>query len=361
MVSSSGPVRIGIIPNKSSYFAGEPLELIITVENTRQPFPQPPPASTTPPRTHIHKRASHSISSAQIYRPPTSPGPAILTSKHGLQTELSSSFTMQRKGLVGSKHKSRSHSVDISQTHESLDTFTKHSSSSANNSDAESAFYRSENRNASIHASHPHARKASVGQILQPLPSTSAGNYPLQSSFTASLDSIAELGGTDDSSKRTPFLSETHIQLSRQQYSNQVRRSSLPSLGTQPQRTTSDCRVITDTSIAPGSEYLVYGYAHLQGTLTLDKSIGLHQLQKELRVSRAFGGGSFDVMDLAPSATLASSRMNMQYAPGSYSSLRSRSIDAEGGRIPVFEFQSEPLFVDLVLAPQEHRCCESHS
>ncbi|KAJ7281784.1 Rgp1-domain-containing protein [Mycena rebaudengoi] len=62
-------VRIVVTPTQSSYFAGEPFSVTITFTNTRSPAPGP---SRITPLTH--KRGAHSISSAPIARPPTSPG-----------------------------------------------------------------------------------------------------------------------------------------------------------------------------------------------------------------------------------------------------------------------------------------------
>ncbi|KAF5385589.1 hypothetical protein D9757_006750 [Collybiopsis confluens] len=74
------PIRVVVTPSQSAYFAGETLSVTITFTNTRTRSPteglaEPGPSSSRPSSRSIntHKRASHSVSSAPIARPPTSP------------------------------------------------------------------------------------------------------------------------------------------------------------------------------------------------------------------------------------------------------------------------------------------------
>ncbi|KAJ7619056.1 hypothetical protein B0H17DRAFT_1114016, partial [Mycena rosella] len=70
-------VRIVVTPAQSSYFAGEPFSVTITFTNTRAPAPSPSRVSATSAHASSyggHKRNAHSISSAPLARPPTSPG-----------------------------------------------------------------------------------------------------------------------------------------------------------------------------------------------------------------------------------------------------------------------------------------------
>ena len=101
MMDADSPVRVVVTPSQSSYFAGEPFSVTITFTNTRSPEAGP---STRPtPSSHGHKRGAHSISSAPLARPPTSPGtprsaavvPPTPRSKP-LRDELPT-----RKGLIG--------------------------------------------------------------------------------------------------------------------------------------------------------------------------------------------------------------------------------------------------------------------
>lgn len=93
---SDSPVRVVVTPSQSSYFAGEPFSVTITFTNTRSPEVGP-----SKPSAYTHKRGAHSISSAPLARPPTSPGTprsAVTQSPsktHGL-TDIP-----RRKGLIG--------------------------------------------------------------------------------------------------------------------------------------------------------------------------------------------------------------------------------------------------------------------
>lgn len=102
-------LRVVVSPSQSSYFAGEPLQVTITITNTRsasEPAPQPS-IPIFPPR-HAHKRSAHSVSSAPLARPPTSPG--LIRSTSSTAVPSSSKLvsgnglgvnSAQRKGLVG--------------------------------------------------------------------------------------------------------------------------------------------------------------------------------------------------------------------------------------------------------------------
>lgn len=71
------PIRAVVTPSQSAYFAGETLSVTITFTNTRtySPEGEAGPSSRADPlprSSRTHKRASHSVSSAPIARPPTS-------------------------------------------------------------------------------------------------------------------------------------------------------------------------------------------------------------------------------------------------------------------------------------------------
>jgi hypothetical protein len=120
-------LRIVVTPSQSSYFAGEPLTVTVTITNTRSPQ-----ASQVAPPRSTHKRSAHSVSSARLARPPTSPG----LPKNPLNTPLRQtppkSSAPTRKGLIGTappengppsesiserRLSAKSHSVDL-QLHE---------------------------------------------------------------------------------------------------------------------------------------------------------------------------------------------------------------------------------------------------
>ncbi|KAJ6495574.1 Rgp1-domain-containing protein [Mycena vitilis] len=91
-------VRIVVSPSQSSYFAGEPFAVTITFTNTRSPDPAP-----SRPTSHSHRRNAHSISSAPIARPPTSPGTPRTprTAVQQPQPRPARDDRPARKGLIG--------------------------------------------------------------------------------------------------------------------------------------------------------------------------------------------------------------------------------------------------------------------
>jgi RAB6A-GEF complex partner protein 2 len=95
-------IRVVVTPTQSSYFAGEPFSVRITITNTRSKTAAAPPVAG-PSRTH--KRAAHSISSAPLARPPTSPGlPRTIVQTALHPTRQDESETVQdsrRRGLIG--------------------------------------------------------------------------------------------------------------------------------------------------------------------------------------------------------------------------------------------------------------------
>jgi len=89
-------LRIAVTPSQSSYFAGEPLSVTITITNTRSPQ-----AQVVPPRS-THKRSAHSVSSARLARPPTSPGlPKSPSNAATPRPYPPKSSAPTRKGLIG--------------------------------------------------------------------------------------------------------------------------------------------------------------------------------------------------------------------------------------------------------------------
>ena len=90
-------LRIVVTPSQSSYFAGEPLSVTVTITNTRSPQ-----AQVVPPRS-THKRSAHSVSSARLARPPTSPGLPKSPSNAAAPrpSPPKSSAAPTRRGLIG--------------------------------------------------------------------------------------------------------------------------------------------------------------------------------------------------------------------------------------------------------------------
>lgn len=98
--SNDTALRIVVTPSQSSYFAGETLSVTIAITNTRSLQ-----AQVVPPRssTHTHKRTAHSVSSARLARPPTSPGlpPKSPLNVAGPRPCPPKPPTPTRKGLIG--------------------------------------------------------------------------------------------------------------------------------------------------------------------------------------------------------------------------------------------------------------------
>ena len=97
--NNDSPVRVVVTPSQSSYFAGEPFSVTITFTNTRSPE-----AGPSKPSPLTHKRGAHSISSAPLARPPTSPGTPRSANAHTslLKTQAHTDVP-RRKGLIGKK------------------------------------------------------------------------------------------------------------------------------------------------------------------------------------------------------------------------------------------------------------------
>ncbi|KAL0945622.1 hypothetical protein HGRIS_014776 [Hohenbuehelia grisea] len=116
--ASDSAVRVVVTPSQSAYFAGEPFTVTITLTNTRTPDAGPPRTAS-----QTHKRAAHSISSAPLARPPTSPGTPRSSVVNFPVRSRTSDDTLLRKNLVGKQRSlpskprptsSRSMSVNLS-------------------------------------------------------------------------------------------------------------------------------------------------------------------------------------------------------------------------------------------------------
>ncbi|KAF8638674.1 hypothetical protein AX17_002019 [Amanita inopinata Kibby_2008] len=100
---ADSPIRVVVAPSQSSYFAGEVCSVTITFTNTHSPHAAPIPPSRN--ASYTHKRGSHSISSAPLARPPTSPGiprSPVLPSAH-LRRSKPEMEIPSRKGFVGKR------------------------------------------------------------------------------------------------------------------------------------------------------------------------------------------------------------------------------------------------------------------
>ncbi|KAI0045747.1 Rgp1-domain-containing protein [Auriscalpium vulgare] len=332
-------LRVVVTPSQSSYFAGEPLSVTITITNTRSP--SQPHTARTP--GHGHTRSAHSVSSARLARPPTSPGlvrtPSTAIPKQGTQIKTQERV---RKGLVGrgraGEHDGvnglkrrvpvKSLSVDIlpSEVEEQLlreegrrglpGAVQKREDGRLMRSVPSSPLISSPLARAPaapLPANHPHARKASVyeaaGDHSAPIPQSASA-----SSFAISLDPIAE--STTSAAPPTPsFPSPAPTPGIFPSYSTSASKSDAHVYPPRPPRSGQSNlglglpTVPTPTSASfpkaeSNAELILYAYVHLTGTLALlpplsaARSPALAALQKRKRLPR--GGGSMDIGVASP-------------------------------------------------------------
>ncbi|KAF9265604.1 Rgp1-domain-containing protein [Marasmius fiardii PR-910] len=227
------PIRIQVTPAQTAYFAGEPFSVIITFTNTRSPT-----STLTPGPSRLgHKRAAHSISSAPIARPPTSPAgqPRTPTTSHavwrdkGKEKEGAKPSSIQRKRLIGRDieketvsptykgsdvlpdlieqrrkrllAKSLSLTINPGELEAELSagvlrqTQVRHGQSdsqSPSSPSVSSPLSRSESL--SLSSNHPHARKSSLLDGQTPVPLFTTTTTPLKSPLSASVSAPTHMG-----------------------------------------------------------------------------------------------------------------------------------------------------------------------
>ncbi|KAJ7251760.1 Rgp1-domain-containing protein [Mycena haematopus] len=242
------PVRVVVTPSQSSYFAGEPFAVTITFTNTRSPDPGPSRAVS---HSHTHRRNAHSISSAPISRPPTSPG-TPRTPRTAVQTPLARSgrddSKPSRKGLIGRtaasppepqsptgslpalvelrRKKMLAKSLSVSIAPPDTDLYsrtsgprTPRSASFVPDSPVSPQLSSPLSRRSDalpLAASHPHARKQSILEgvhelVTSPISPSPTSTLPLSASassstFSLALDSISEAAATVYPYPPTPAL-----------------------------------------------------------------------------------------------------------------------------------------------------------
>ncbi|KAF9527145.1 Rgp1-domain-containing protein [Crepidotus variabilis] len=244
------PIRIVVTPSQSSYFAGEPFSVEVSFTNTRSPEAGP----SKPPHSH-HKRGAHSVSSAPLARPPTSPGTprTLATPSSSSRPRNGTEETPRRKYFIGkstqpkvtsaSQHEhipelleqrrkrqlapTKSLSVSVSQhdLHDALGVVSSapHSQNSfvlpsPTAPHIPSPLARS--HALQLASDHPHARKDSIldGQFSLDFLSPTTSNPPVvpytpsssTSSFSLALDPIAE--GVRSPYPSTPALGSPTIE-----------------------------------------------------------------------------------------------------------------------------------------------------
>ncbi|KAF9242341.1 Rgp1-domain-containing protein [Melanogaster broomeanus] len=361
-------IRVLVTPSQASYFAGELFSVTITFTNTRTP--------ESPKVRNAHKRGAHSISSAPLARPPTSPGIPRPTALPSSARPLSNGRDVPaRKRLIGQDYaknsgndmssvleqkrqslleKSRSLSVDIP-ADELLDKNGYGPTENSSNyvraynefSDAAVTSPLSRTSEFQLPPKHPHARKQSVfdGQLqlnevqAPPLPPGLASSS--SSTFSLALDPIAESPGTPypgtplprspsltDSLNKHSLKTELHAYPPRP---SQPRRPPPPPQlglghGPPPGHPPSNATAPLRTSTFPNSnsELILYSYAQLLGTFSISPLPGavmtpehtqtLRALRLKLSKRPIVGGGSMDI----------TSRQRIQERRGSHS--RSASV-----------------------------------
>ncbi|KAH8806930.1 Rgp1-domain-containing protein [Flagelloscypha sp. PMI_526] len=328
-------IRITVTPSQSSYFAGEPFEVTVTFTNTHAAAGPSNSlngiASSTPPRGH--KRASHSISSAPIARPPTSPGTPTTRKPPSLSLKTPGK-ELARHGLIGLKGKNRPKSLAAHLRTDSDDrddamrpqsaSYAQHVFSLSQSSPSPSrprfnggsspATPLTRSNTLDLASSHPHARKHSLldgsemtqvelGQVVAtPPPPTVQRKQPSSplaspqlpqsasstSSFSLSLDPISEstsptpsTPGTTLAYPQTPGqVTPLDTPSANSTFAQQQLQTGLglgfppPPLPLTPTRssgprTANLPMLTTDTS---KSELLLYAYAQLNGFFTVSSS-----------------------------------------------------------------------------------------
>ncbi|KAF8845538.1 Rgp1-domain-containing protein [Paxillus ammoniavirescens] len=343
-------IRVHVTPSQASYFAGEQFSVTITFTNTRTP--------ESPKARNTHKRGAHSISSAPLARPPTSPGIPRPTALPSIALPLSNGRDIPaRKRLIGQDcagkngkdmssvleqkrqsllERSRSLSVDIpaSELLEKNGNISKESASQY-----VSAYEFSEaglpttlssplsrTPDFQLPPKHPHARKRSTfdGQIqlneVQQSPPPSGLTSSSTSTFSLALDPIAETPGTPYPGTplpRSPSLTDSldkHSLKPEPPHSYppnpfQSRRPAQLGLGhgPPPVHPLSDVPAPSRSAIFPNSnsELILYSYAQLLGTFSITPLPGvvmmpehaqtLSALRLKLSKRPIVGGGSMDI------------------------------------------------------------------
>ncbi|GJJ07832.1 hypothetical protein Clacol_002037 [Clathrus columnatus] len=387
-------IRITIEPSQSAYFAGEPFSCTITFANVRAGEPTKPRpiggnvravsstdvqtgeyslplASTTTPVTATtttiqkHKRSSHSVSSVPLARPPTSPGtPKTAIPYYGqLGIGLGANSALngedvgpKRKGLVGGREENgkerkrigRSMSVSVDSGGDEV-PYTPSS--------------LSPNRETTLPASHPHARKQSLVGTGGLSPDAISNNYP------STLSTIHELTGS-------PTYNHPYSAPSTPSGTRFTKTASLAPQHPPSSHNAAQSQSAYATMFSPlSTELLLYAYAQFSGTFSID-SVAVHNapelyaLRDKLRKGR-IGGGSLDLV-LGPGAgatgigTRGHKRGSSWFGFGLFagggggadsggSGINTGFSRAADEELPTFETQPSLLAIDLRLAPGESK------
>lgn len=367
-------IKVNVSPTQSAYFAGESFTVAITFTNTRTPSPNnnnnAPASAPGPVPPKSHKRNAHSISSAPLARPPTSPGlsprPPDFVRALGIGIGEEG-----RKGLIGTVDTKGKGKEVLEASRSALEKAKRSTSVDITASEEYVQAYEVDpitpRTTFPIPQNHPHARKHSVfdGQVNEVPPS-----IPSSRSSTSTLDPIPE----------TP-APLTHSYPPRKQ-SHQALGHGHPPIPIPQSSTTKP--------LPPNTTLLLYSYAQLTGTahiLPPTTPAALSNLRAHLLKKPILGGGSMDIARTRRTHSRSSSLTGSLFSllsPSSYTptvgrsrapSLSSQSDASTAGvglglsvgtanpveegeeemSLPVFEVQPAMLAVDLALSPGESR------
>ncbi|KAF6751399.1 Rgp1-domain-containing protein [Ephemerocybe angulata] len=331
-------IRVAITPSQSAYFAGEPFSVTITFTNTRSLEPGP---SRTP--IYGHKRGAHSISSAPLSRPPTSPGtprtlaaPAVTRSKSNTDAPIRRGLVGKDPSLAKRKLQGKSLSVSIAPPDVEAQLSQTPSAGPYQRSFQDSATCTSplvpstipRTDTLPLSQNHPHARKHS---IVDPSHYSSDAHsaYPptmtptsSTSSFSLPLDPIAEASmNARPSYPSTPILGSPSIEPASPSrfnlygYPPPSSTSSLPK-SSQPRHPqigigyppSNPRHLQAPRSAFPpqiNNELILYSYAQLTGSvvitpvaganLTPEQAHNLKHVRSSLLKRNVVGGGSMDI------------------------------------------------------------------
>ncbi|KAI6096233.1 Rgp1-domain-containing protein [Pisolithus croceorrhizus] len=323
-------IRVHVSPSQASYFAGEPFTVTITFTNMRTP--ESSPKGRNNGGNNTHKRGAHSISSAPLARPPTSPGiprPSagvpLATTTNITSTPSNSRDLPTRKRLIGQQdscnsgthtkaggqdvleqkrrsliEKSRSLSVDIpapgpdlsvgekpgSQYVRAYNEFSDATAGERTTPTAASPLPRTSDFQLPPH--HPHARKQSLAdgqtqfsEVPAPPPPPGLASSST-STFSLALDPIAESPVTPypgTPSPKSPPINEPIRQspVPKREPQPHLRPPPTPASGRSSQLGLGHGAPPPRGAIFPdyNTELILYSYAQLLGTLSVTPLPGI--------------------------------------------------------------------------------------
>ncbi|KAF9007869.1 Rgp1-domain-containing protein [Cyathus striatus] len=346
-------IRVVVIPSQSSYFAGEPFTVTITLTNTRTAEAEAGP-SRARPQGAGHRRGVHSISSAPLARPPTSPGTPRMVppppptepdvKEKGKESEVGDLMEQRRKKLLSRNMSVTVDARDIEDLSSKSASYAQGSSlcpprQRVNTPHPSLALLRS------LLTTHTQGRtRSSMGSLLFPLrhlhlpPSTATERVHINI-HTPPRPHIRrrspvrakqrEPGRTEHRSAHQTLQPTYRIKWQRERtricLSSTLppapppkhRPAQLQGLGSPPSSPLPPSLSSTKKTIPPhpNAETILYAYAQLAGSLvitplpgipTLAQEENLRRVKRKLGRGRVVGGGSMDISSSIASPGLMS-------------------------------------------------------